>query len=123
MGYAAPLVLSSPNLSRQLNSTERLLAFAAFALTILSLFSGLFIHRFLPVIADKRTRTRVQLAASVPACARLVVFMRIFLPRLEFTVSQLLVATLWALAPLGVLGGFIFGLDEAVRRKLSAAGA
>jgi len=75
------------------------------------------------VIADKRTRTRVQFTASVPACVRLVVFMRILLPRLEFTVSQLLVATLWALAPLGVLGGFIFGLDEAVRRKPSAAGA
>jgi hypothetical protein len=120
--YAAPIALNGPHLLSQLNLTERWLAVAAFALTIVSLFGGFVIYRFLPVIPEKQTRTRFQMATFLPVVIWVCAFAFVVLPHVEFTFGRLLVITLWALCPLGLFGGVVFGLDEAARRRASAPG-
>jgi hypothetical protein len=105
-----------------MNQTEFRFALAAFGLTILSLFSGFWVHRFLPRIADKRARTRVQFAVGLPGIVWLCIFGWIVLPRLELSMGRLLVAALWAFTPLAILGGIVFGFDEAARKRNATAG-
>jgi hypothetical protein len=119
LGYAVPFGLSGRHLLSQLNFEERWLAAAAVTFTILSLFSGLIVYRFLPVIHDRKIRTKVQSAALLPALLWVGAFAFFILPRVEFTFGRLLVTTLWALSPMATFSGVVFGLDEAVRRKRS----
>ena len=114
--YLWPLALSAPKPWINMNATERSLGLAAVALTIGAMFSGLLLHRFLPIIRDKKTRTRVQFASAIPLFIWLVVFTYVVLPRLELTIAQTTVAILWAVSPLAIFGGLIFGLDEAARK-------
>jgi hypothetical protein len=117
--YLAPFALSGPKPWSRMNPTEQWLGLAAIGLSVVSMFSGLFLHRFLPVIPDKRVRTRVQFAGALPLFVWLCVFGFIVLPRVELTVAQLMVATLWAISPLALFGGLICGLDEAAYRRTS----
>ncbi len=117
LGYALPIGLSGRHLLSQLNVREQWQATAAFAFTILSLFSGLMAYRVLPVIPDKHFRTRVQFAIFLPVLLWVGAFAFFILPRVEFTFGRLLVTTLWALSPLAAFSGVVFGLDEAVWRK------
>jgi len=119
LGYAAPIGLSGRHLLIQLNVQERWLAMAAVTFTILSLFSGLIVHRILPVIHDRVIRTRVQFATLLPVLLWLGAFAFLILPRVEFPFGRLRVTTLWALSPLAAISGVVFGLDEAVWRKRS----
>ncbi|EEF57437.1 permease prefix domain 1-containing protein [Pedosphaera parvula] len=120
LAYITPLALSAPKPWSRMNPTEQWIGLAAVALTVLSMFSGLFLHRFLPIIRDRRARTRVQFATFLPVMVWICVFAFALLPRVDLTVSQMTVLTLWAIAPLAVFGGLIFGLDEAARRNTSA---
>jgi len=123
LGYAAPLGLNAPHLFSQLSPPERWLAVTAFALTILSLFSGLVIFRFLPVVPDRKKRTKLQMAAFVPVFLWVCAFTFVLLPQVEFTFGALLVTTLWALSPIAFVGGVVFGLDEAAERRICSAGS
>ena len=120
LAYLAPFVLSLPKPWSRMDPGEQCLGLAALALTVVSMFSGLFLHRFLPVIPDQRLRTRVQFVGALPLFVWLCVFAYGVVPRVEWTVSQLSVATLWAVSPLAIFGGLICGLDEAAARKASA---
>ncbi len=119
--YLAPFALSGPKPWSRMNPTEQWLGLAAITLSVVSMFSGFFLHRFLPVIPDKRTRTRVQFAGAFTLFVWLFVFGFIVLPRVELAVAQVTVATLWAISPLALFGGLICGLDEAVYRRTSAS--
>ena len=90
---------------------------AAVAVTEISLFCGLFLYRFLPVIPGKRTRTRIQFFSALPLFIWLLVFAYGILGRLELTIGQVIVVTIWGMTPLAVFGGLIIGLDEAVHRR------
>src|SRR5439155_14610517 len=109
-GYLAPLALSLPKPWSGMNTVEQWLGLAAVTLTVSSLFSPLYIYRFLPIIPDKRIRTGVQFASLLPLLAWLCVFAFMVLPRVELTLGQVTVATLWAISPLAVFGGLICGL-------------
>jgi hypothetical protein len=115
--YPMPLVLSASHIREQLDSTQCWLVVAAVAVTEISLFSGLFLYRLLPVIPDKRIRTRVQFLSALPLFIWLLVFAYGILGRLELTLGQIMVVTLWSITPLAVFGGLIVGLDEAVHRR------
>ena len=118
--YLLPFVLSVSRLRNELDLTECWLGLTAVAVTVLSMFSGLILHRFLPVIPDKRIRTRIQFASVVPVFGWLLVFAFFLLPRLDLSVGQVTVATLWAMSLPAIFGGLTFGLDEAARRRTSA---
>jgi len=120
--YVMPLALSASHIREQLDSTQLWLVVAAVALTEVSLFSGLFLYRLLPVIPEKRIRTRVQFLSAAPLLIWLLVFVYGILGKLELTLGQIMVVWLWGITPLAVLGGLIVGLDEAVhRRRLSVS--
>jgi hypothetical protein len=117
--YLLPFALSAPKPWSGLEPVHRWLGLGAIALTVSSMFSGLFLRRFLPVIPNKRMRTRIQFASVIPVFMWLIAFAFVILPQLELTIGQVTVATLWAISPLAILGGLTFGLDEAARRATS----
>ena len=123
LGYLTPFALNAPKPWSQMNRTEQWIGLAAVALTVVSMFSGLFLYRFLPVIPDRRVRSRVQFAGAIPLFVWLCVFVYVVLPRVELTVAQMSVATIWGFSPLAVFGGLLCGLDEAAYRRTSAVHA
>ena len=123
LGYLTPFALSAPRPWSQMNRTEQWIGLAAVALTVVSMFSGLFLYRFLPVIPDRRFRSRVQFAGAIPLFVWLCVFVYVVLPRVELTVAQMSVATIWGFSPLAIFGGLLCGLDEAAHRRTSAVHA
>ena len=123
LAYLTPFALNWPQPWNHLNPTEQWLGLTAFALAVVGPFSGLLLHRWLPVIRDQRIRSRVQFASALPLCVWLCVFVFGIVPRVEWTFTQMSVATLWAWCPLAVFGGLICGLDEAARRGAPAASA
>ena len=117
--YPLPFVLSFPKPWIGFEPVQRWLGIGAVALTVLSLFSGLLLRRFLPVIGNKRLRTRIQFASVIPVIVWIAAFGFAILPRLDLTLGQVTVATLWAISPLAIFGGLTFGLDEAAYRVTS----
>ena len=117
--YPLPFLLSFPKPWIGFEPVQRWLGISAVALTVLSLFSGLLLQRFLPVILNKRLRTRIQLASVIPVIVWIAAFGFAILPRLDLTFGQVTVATLWAISPLAIFGGLTFGLDEAAYRATS----
>jgi len=115
MLYLLPFALSAPKPWSGLDPVHRWLGFGSIALTVAAMFSGLFLRRFLPVVPDKRIRTRIQFVSVIPVFVWLLAFAFVILPQLELTIGQVTVATLWAISPLAIFGGLTFGLDEAAR--------
>jgi hypothetical protein len=107
----------------QMSSAERMLGFAAVALTVLLAASWRFAYRFLPVFPNQRTRMAVEVACMLLAIAWLVVFIRLILPRFDFTVSQLVVIVLWAITPMAGFVSFAYGLEEAAGKQTVTAGS
>ena len=117
VAYLSPLVLAIPKPWIHMNPTERWFGLAAVTLTVLTLFSGFLLYRFLPVIPDKRVRSRIQFACFLPVLVWVGVFAYLILPRVDFTVGLLTGVIMWALYPLAIPVGLVVGLDEAARRK------
>jgi hypothetical protein len=117
--YPLPFILSIPKPWISFEPVQRWLGITAIVLTILSLFSGLLLQGFLPVIRSKGLRTRIQLASVIPVIVWIAAFGFAILPRLDLSFGQITVATLWAIAPLAIFGGLTFGLDEAAYRATS----
>ena len=113
--YLLPMLLSARHIWAQLNGPDHWFALGAVAVTVAALFSGFYLRPILPVISNKRIRTFVQFSCLAPVMAWVAVFALVLLPRQESQFSNLFVITLWAIAPLAIFGGVIFGLDEAAR--------
>jgi hypothetical protein len=117
--YSAPIALNASHLFGGMDRRDGVLAITAFGLTILSLAGALFLHPFLPVILDKRVRTRIQVSCCAAALVWLLAFFFLVLPAFEFSLGHLQMLILWAMFPMAVCSGFAFGLDEAVHRRQS----
>lgn len=115
----------------ELTASDRLLGSAAVVLTFLSLASWRFSYRFLPVIHNRRARSKATITCGLAGLAWLYVFMvllfTVIVPSLfsssaaqrgDFRpVFVMGIATLWAMAVTAVLGGIAYGLEEAARRQ------
>ena len=99
------------------NLNQQMSALGATALTVLLLASGRCIHRFLPAIPDKRMRMGVYAVVGLVVLAWLSVFYHIVMARVEFNLSQLVVAILWAWVPMGAFCGVISGLEQAATQS------
>jgi hypothetical protein len=96
-----------------LTAAEQKSALLAIALTVLALWSGPLAQRFLPAILNQWWRLVAGGLPGVISLAALYV-----LARLSFdSVSQLLVAVVWAVVPMGIFGGLTFGLEAAAGRQ------
>jgi hypothetical protein len=115
--YSAAAAFSLFKSDHEMSSTERWLGLAAIVLTVWLVASWRLVHRLLPVFPEQRTRTAMEVVCSFLAIAWLVVFIRLILPRFDFTVSQLIVTLLWGITPMAGLVGIAFGLEAAAGRK------
>jgi hypothetical protein len=96
-----------------LTAAEQKSVLLAIALTVLALWSGLLAQRFLPAILNQWRRL---VASGLPGLISLAALY--VLARLSFdSVSQLLVAVVWAVVPMGIFGGLTFGLEAAAGRQ------
>ena len=96
-----------------ITSTQQISAVTAVVITALSLLSGRFFARIAPVICDKRLRTLAYVAGIFFVGLWLLFFYRLVMTRLEWDMSQLVVAILWAWIPMAVLCGTILGMERA----------
>jgi hypothetical protein len=106
-----------------MTAAEELSSLTALAAFSLLAWSGRLSHRLLPVIQNKRIRDAILASCGVPLILWWVVFFRLILPRLEFTMGEVLVAFCWAfVTPAGAYLGLNWGIETAARKK-SCAGA
>jgi len=121
-----PLLLGGIVLKRasfiDMTAAEELSSLAALAAFSLLAWSGRLGHRFLPVIQNRRIRDAILFSCCVPLMLWWIVFLRLILPRYDFTVGQLMVTLFWALFPtMGVCIGLLWGIETAARKKTAIA--
>jgi hypothetical protein len=113
----------------ELSLAQRIYGLAAVALTVLSIVSWRFSHKYLPVIRNRPVRMAVGVACGLTGVIWLFAFIGKLLP--DFVLdgvasgeleSMLRVVLLipWAMALTAVLGSIAYGLEEAVRRQTTA---
>jgi hypothetical protein len=118
-----PLLLGGIVLKRasfiDMTAAEELSSLAALAAFSLLAWSGRLGHRFLPVIQNRRIRDAILFSCCVPLMLWWIVFLRLILPRYDFTVGQLMVTLFWALFPtMGVCIGLLWGIETAARKEI-----
>jgi len=118
-----PLLLGGIVLKRasfiDMTAAEELSSLAALAAFSLLAWSGRLGHRFLPVIQNRRIREAILFSCCVPLMLWWIVFLRLILPRYDFTVGQLMVTLFWALFPtMGVCIGLLWGIETAARKEI-----
>jgi hypothetical protein len=87
-------------------------------------WGGRLSYRLFPVIQTKRAREAIHLAYLLPVIFWWIGFLRLILPRYDFTVGQLMVTLFWALFPtMGVCIGLLWGIETAARKKETLAGS
>ena len=92
---------------------------AATSLPLLA-WGGRLSYRLFPVIQTKRTREAIHLAYMLPVIFWWIGFLRLILPRYDFTVGQLMVTLFWAVFPtMGVCIGLLLGIEAAARKKVA----
>jgi hypothetical protein len=101
--------------THEMAAQERLLGFAALGFTILSGLGLRYGARW--VRAKGRTRTTLGVGSAILGIGWFTCFMLLILPHQEFTISQLVVALLWALVPMAASGAFTVGLEESKVRR------
>jgi hypothetical protein len=105
----------------ELTSAQRMSMLTAVAVMNGLAGTGWWGHGFFPAVPNQRVRNAICISGSTLMALWVVVFCHIVLPRADFTVSQLMVAILWAMtAPVGVLLGLIVGLEKSALRKVAA---
>ncbi|MGH7971941.1 MAG: permease prefix domain 1-containing protein [Limisphaerales bacterium] len=100
--------------THEMAGQERLLGLAALGLTILSGLGLRYGARW--VRAEGRTRMALGIGSTILGIGWFTCFMLLILPHFEFTMSQLVVALLWAFAPMAAAGAFAVGLKESTVR-------
>jgi hypothetical protein len=100
--------------THEMAGQERLLGFLALGFSILSGFGLRYGSRW--VRAEGRTRTTLGVGSTILSVGWFTCFMLLILPHLDFTISQLVVALLWALVPMIASGAFAVGLEESKGR-------
>lgn len=102
-------------------SSQRLLGFAAVALTGALTFVSAHMWRFLPVIRVKSLRMTIAIAFAVLGALTTAFVFNVVMPRFDLSIAQITVTVLWALQPLIVCGVISAGLIEAADRGLTSA--
>lgn len=105
----------------ELTSTQRMSMLTAVAVMNGLAGAGWLGHGFFPAISNQRVRDAIGISGSTLTVLWAVVFCHVVLPRADFTMSQLMVAMLWAMmAPAGVLVGLIVGLEKSALKRVEA---
>jgi hypothetical protein len=96
--------------THEMAGKQRLLGFFALGFSILSVLGLRYGSRW--VRAEGRTRTTLGVGSAILGVGWFTCFVLLILPHLDFTLSQLVVALLWALVPMIASGAFAESLEE-----------
>jgi hypothetical protein len=110
-------------LKLEMSPALRTSGFIATALASGFLWMAPNLHKYLPLVRSKRTRTVLQ---TVPLVAWMIfgcVFVNLVLPLLDPTQGQLVVMFIWLLTPMAVISALGHGLGEAARKQTAPANA
>jgi hypothetical protein len=113
-GGAALLRLGS---FADVNSAQQFSALTAVVLAALLVFSGPVFAKVAPVVSDQRLRMIIHGIGFLCVFLWLALFYHHVMTRVEWDMSQLVVAILWAWIPLAALCGMIFGMEEAAAER------
>lgn len=106
----------------EMTAKERLLGFTAVFVSVLSLFLGVrYGHKLFPVVPHRRSRFAIQVGVTLAVVLWATGYFYLILPHCDFTMGQLVVATLWAMTPFAIVGGITNGMDEVVYRQNALA--
>jgi len=134
----------------ELSTAQRMWGLTAVALTVLSIASWGFSHKYLPVIRNRRVRIAVGVGCGLTGAICLLAFgnllPNVIVPRLfqgdasadsvrgsvliglngipsggHEPVFMIAISILWAIALMAVLGSIAYGLEEAARRRITNA--
>lgn len=108
----------------QITPAQQLSGLAAITVMILLAGGGPLARRFFPVIHSRPVRDAIGIFFGLVVMIWYAVFAFVVLPRLDGTLSQLIVTVLWStMVPTGALGGLIAGIETAARRKAALIGS
>ena len=120
--FIAGLLVFKIGSLKEITSAQQMSGLLALAVMVLLAIGGRLSCGFFPVFRSKRTREAVCISVGVLAVSFEVIFFNVVLPRVDYTVSQLAVAVLWAMmTPVGILGGLIAGIETAAWKNSSAS--
>jgi hypothetical protein len=116
-----PLFLSVEVIQRasviDMTAAQELSSLAAMAVFSSLAWAGRLSHRIFPVIASRRTRDAIGVLGTLLLAFWWLVFMRLIVPRHDFTMSQFLVAFVWAFfSPAGAWVGWFWGMEAAAQK-------
>jgi len=96
-----------------INSAQQSSALAAVGVAVTALFAGRLIARILPVVSSRCSRIVIYSSGVLLLFVWLALFYHHVMTRVEWNMSQLVVALLWALSPWGAVCGIQWGMEEA----------
>ncbi len=121
-----PLVVGGIVLKRGsfagMTAGEEMSCLAAMAVFSLLAWAGRLSRRIFPVIASRRTRDAIGALGTLLVALWWIVFLRLIVPHHDFTMSQFLVAFIWAyFPPAGAFVGLFWGMEAAAQKKFQPA--
>jgi hypothetical protein len=96
----------------EISSAQQISALCAVIITTMALFGGRFLGRLLPPVSSLRVRIGIYVFGVVLLLTWLALVYQHIMSRVQWDVSQLVVALLWALSPSGAVCGLPVGMDE-----------
>jgi hypothetical protein len=116
--FLITLCLIEPKISPAFRMTDRLLAFAAIAISFFSITGWRYGHGVLPVLRNPLIRTMIGIICSVLGASGMVVYVVFVIPlQLQSSIKHFFVSLVWALAGMSILGGAGYGLETAAREQ------
>jgi hypothetical protein len=108
----------------ELTSRQQISGLAAIATFSFLMWGGRLGYAMFPAIPAKRLRDAIVYSCGVPVALWWIVSLCVIAPRCEFTISQFVVAFLWAfLTPAGVWLCLFFGIETAARKRAAMPGS
>lgn len=102
-----------------ISTSQQISGFTALALMMLFGFAGLHGHRFFPAIERKKVREIICASTGAALVIWWTVFFWVILPRFEYTLAQLTLATVWSFAmPFGIMFGLCSSIENAARKSI-----
>ena len=105
----------------EISSAQQLSALGAVVITAMAALGGRVLGRRLLVGSSLHLRIGICSFGVILVLAWLALFYQHIMTRVQWDVSQLVVALLWALSPWGVVCGFSVGMEEATAARIPKA--
>jgi len=119
--YIAMFLVLKKGAFSEVSLGQQISGFTALALMLIFGFAGLHAHKFFPAIGRKQVRDMICASTCMALVAWWTIFFWVILPRFEYTLGQLCIATVWGFTtPFGIMLGLCTSIENAARKSLHA---